>query len=463
MSELLLDADEKIIEFKKMQQELTNEMEVSKSEQKVIMLSIDHEYESLQKMIDQKKAQLIHALNAAYDTYIERVGTLSDRLESEMTNLEASLANKPSITGDMSLKEIGNAMEGVRGDLEDTLNDTHEFATEVALMKVEKPQLVYESQKDNFRELIDNIGWTEQKLESSSVRYVLDTPVNPDKPKDTVAFSPVSVATDTEGAVYVLDDGKDGGVLHVIRDNTWRELTYLAKETKVKKMPYDLCVTKDTIYVSYPDADTIAAISKKHMDPLTTITPQSLSELKPPLKAPHGVAALDKDTIAVADTGNNRLLIITKFHQVARVISGTPNAPLHSPTSVGACNGLVAVLHSGACSVHVYKVTSGELRWRTCNFDVSSRAEQEAPWEPYRISLHRTGEFKEPEVFITALYRGEQTVLRYNLQKDWLCKMGRTGKKFGQFKDLKGIEFCPSKQCVLICDYGNRRIQVYSY
>ena len=377
-----------------------------------------------------------------------------------MTNLEASIAtsNKPNITGSMSLMEIGEKMDGIRAELEDTLTDTYDFSADVAQIKTQKPQISYESQCDSFRELLGNIGWTEQKIESSSVRYALDTPINPDKPKDTFTFSPISIATDTYGTVYVLDDGKNGGIQHVIRDNVWKELMYLVKETKIKKMPYGLCVTKDTIYVSYPEADTIAAISKKRVEPLTTLTPQSLPELKPTLKAPHGLATIDKDTILAADTGNNRLLVITKFHQVAQIIQGTPNAPLHQPVSVGACSGLVAVQHSGACCVHVYKVPSGELRWRTCNFDVVTPSE-EPPWLPCRISLHRTGEFKELEIFMTALYRGEQTVIRYNLQKGWLVRMGKTGKKFEQFRDLKGIEVCPVKESIYICDYGhNSRI-----
>ena len=460
-----MDAESRISEFKRMHQELTNEMEISKSEHKVIQMSIDNEYDSLQKMIDQKKAQLTHALDISFDSYIEKVEVLSSRLESEMSNLESSLAtsNKPDITSSMSLVEIGDKMDGIRGDLEDTLNDTHEFSAEIAKIRTQKPQLRYESQKDNFRELLDNIGWTEQKLESSSIRHALDTPTNPEKPKDVIPFSPISVATDTEGTVYVLDDGKEGGILHVIRDNNWKELVYLVKETKIKKIPYALCVTKESIYVSYPEADTIAVISKRRTNPLTTLTPQSLSELKPTMKSPHGIAVIDKESIVVADTGNDRILVITKFHQVVQIITGTPNAPLHTPVSVGACNGLIAVLHSGACSVHVYKVASGELRWRTCNFDVSTPSSGEQPWTPVRISLHRTGEFNEPEVFLTALYRGEQTVLRYNLQKDWLCKMGKTGKKFGQFRDLKGIEFCPLKKTIYICDYGNKRIQIYNY
>ena len=122
-----------------------------------------------------------------------------------------------------------------------------------------------------------------------------------------------------------MDDGKDGGI-HVIRDNVWKELMYLDKETKIKKMPYGLCATKDTICVSYPEADTIAAISKKCVEPLTTLTPQSLPELKPTLKAPHGLATIDKDTILAAEPGNNRLVVITKFHQVVQIIQGTPNA-----------------------------------------------------------------------------------------------------------------------------------------
>ena len=65
------------------------------------------------------------------------------------------------------------------------------------------------------------------------------------------------------------------------------------------------------------------------------------------------------------------------------------------------------------------------------------------------------GEFKELEIFMTVLYRGEQTVIRYNVQKGWLVRMGKTGKKFGQFRDLKGIEFCPVKESIYICDYGN--------
>ena len=448
-----------------MQQELSNEIEVSKSEQKVILMSIDNEYESLQKMIDQKKAQLTHALNIPFDTFIEEVEVLSNRLEYEMTNLEASLAtsNRTNISSSLSLMEIGEKMDGIRAELEDTLNETHEFSAAVAQIKTVRPQISFEKQHDNFSELLDNIGWTEQKIESSSVRYVLDTPINPDKAKDAFTFSPISIATDAEGTVYVLDDGRDGGILHVIRDNMWKELVYLVKETKIKKMPYSLCVTKDTIYVSYPEADTIAAISKKRVEPLTMLTPQSLSELKPALRAPHGVATVDRDSIVVADTGNNRLLVITKFHQVTQVIHGTPNAPLHQPVSVGSCSGLVAVLHSGACCVHVYKVSSGKLRWRTCNFDVATSSREEPPWLPARISLHRTGEFKEPEVFMTALYRGEQTVIRYNIQKGWLLRMGKTGNKFGQFRNLKGIEFCPVKKSIYICDNGNNRIQIYDY
>ena len=357
-----------------MQQELSNEVEISKSEQKVILMSIDNEYEPLQKMIDQEKAQKTHALNMSFDTYIENVEVLNNRLDSEMTNLEASIAtsNKPNITGSMSLMEIGEKMDGIRAELEDTLTDTYDFSADVAQIKTQKPQISYESQRDSFRQLLDNIGWTEQKIESSSVRYALDTPINPDKPKDTFTFSPISIATDTDGTVYVLDDGKDGGIQHVIRDNVWKELMYLAKETEIKKMPYGLCVTKDTIYVSYPEADTIAAISKKRVEPLTTLTPQSLPELKPTLTAPHGLATIDKDTILAADTGNNRLLVITKFHQVAQIIQGTPNAPLHQPVSVGACSG---------------------LRWRTCNFDVVTPSE-EPSWLPCRISLGNSRNLK---------------------------------------------------------------------
>ncbi|KAI6649076.1 hypothetical protein LOD99_6797 [Oopsacas minuta] len=465
LREILTDAEGKINELKGQQQAITNEIINAKSEQKSLLLAVELEYQSIQKLIDQKQAQLTYSLNNSFDSYIEEAICLSVSIENQMSDLECSIENTkaPPKTSGMNALEVEDEMVSIRSELEDSVSGTSNFSQELSKVKSKRPRIAYQSRDSSFRELIDNIGWVEQELESFSVRNVIDSPNNPDKPKEVVSFSPLAVATDTGGTIYVLDDGKEGGILHVIVGNTWTELIHLFKDTRVKKQPYDICVTKDTIYVSYPEADIIAAIWKKHDEQTRLITHNTLSDIKPGLKSPHGLATLDIDNIVIADTGNNRVIVINKLHQITKVLSGSPLAPLHRPVSVGACgDDLIAVLHSDACTVHVYQM-SGELKWRISGFEVRMEDDEMQPWTPARISLHRTGEFKEPELFITASYAGEQCVLRYNLQKMWLSKMGKTGKTFGQFRDLKGIEFCPEKQSILACDYGNKRIQIFNY
>ena len=462
LRELLAEAGSQLGNLKEQQQTLTNELISVRSEQQSLLLGIELEFESIQKVIEQKKSQLIFSINNSFEGYLEEIIVLSDRLDKEMSVLEISIerTTAPTDNAGLSLLEIEDKMTGIRSELEDCISGG-ELSQDVSQARSRRPRITYHSQEDCFRLLVDNIGWVEQQLESSSILEVLVPPLH--NPKDTTQFSPVGVATDTVGTVYVLDDGKEGGTVHVFVDGAWTESINLLKETKLKRIPNSLCVAKDSIYVSYPDADTIAVISRKNNEQTKLLNSHTLPNLKPSLKSPHGLALLEREGVVVADTGNDRIVVFNKFNQVIRTIKGTPHAPLHRPFSIGACSdGLIAVLHSGGSRVHVYK-ENGELRWRTCSFEARNDLGEVTPCVPIRISMHRTGELKEPEVFITAVYSGEQCVLRYNLEKMWLGKMGKTGKKFGQFSELRGIEYCPEKQTILTCDYGNNRLQVFKY
>ena len=457
LRELLTDAESQVGSLKEQQQSLTNELIGVRSEQKALLLTIEFEFESIQKLIEQKKAQLLFSINTPFETYLEEIIELGERLEREVSVLETSIetTKAPAENTGLSLLEIEDKMDSARSELEDSMR-----GEEVSRARSNRPRITYHSQEECFRQLVDNIGWVEQQLESSSILEVL---VPPSTPKEATQFSPVGVATDPAGTVYVLDDGKEGGSVHVFVEGVWTESINLLKETKLKKIPNSLCVARDSIYVSYPEADTIAVTWRKNREHTKLLTPHSFPSLKPGLRSPHGLARLDREGVVVADTGNDRVVVLNKSNQVARTIVGTPHAPLHRPVSVGACSdGLIAVLHSGGSRVHVY-TADGELRWRTCSFEARDAHGELTPCVPIRISLHKTGEFKEPEELMTAVYSVEQCVLRYNLQKMQLGKMGKTGKKFGQFSDLRGVEYCPEKQTILACDYGNNRLQVFKY
>ena len=458
LKELVEMAERRIKELKEKQQGVMSEVINTKSEKQTLIDTIDQEFELLHKMLTRKKGYMLETVEGVMGEYVRNLEGFNQRFDEEMSELDRAVSKvKNQDTAGMNVLELEERMNGIKAELNESISSSRDESIEAALAKSKRPILQFQHQSDRFYELISNIGWVEQKVDYS-VRTAIDAPVQLEKGKETLAFLPVDVVASPDGAVYVLDAAKDAGFIHLFMQDKRLHLTNLTKELKIKRPPNSMCVTKNRIYISFPDMDTVAVIHKKVGEGgAHFITPQSLG-----IKSPHGLDSCDGSNVLIADTGNNRVLVLACPRlKVVQIVSGTTHAPLYAPHSVsGTEEGIVAVLHSGGYSVHIYNISTGELRWRTCVFQVIGQNPTET-WVPYRVALSKGPGDQGHEVMLSACYQGEQCLLRYNLRANWLCKEGKTGNKFGQFKDIKGVAFNHMDETILVCDQGNERIQVF--
>lgn len=169
------------------------------------------------------------------------------------------------------------------------------------------------------------------------------------------------------------------------------------------------------------------------------------------LNAPRGIAA-SEGLLYIADTDNNRVLVVTPDGEVVRSIG---DEILLQPwgVDVGA-DGLVYVADTWNHQVKVF-TQEGELRHAWGHHGVlPGDTSLDALWGPRDIAVG-------PEGLVYVADTGNKRVRVFTPEGEWVRDIGSGGSNLGQVDEPVGLAFNPVSGHLYVAEAWNRRVQAF--